>query len=291
MPASPRLLFQIDDVRASQLRDGTESSLTPAGPRPLAILAVPTTGRLVDVGSDVGGGSGADEIEDFYLHLHLPPVLELPLPATTPVFRQPPDSYLIPRWDVDPAAAESGDEGKGMFVRLTLPPPGSGRGHLPQDELDTFETILAQCTAFRERQVPPVPSAQPSSSERLRSQGPPPPLPPRWGEQRQAAEEPPTYSPYKPYNPADYVDGQADSKTDSKAEAAGPSRRDQHGQLVLVDEEDGSVVGELADGFDVEERPEVQQGSKGTLNHAGQSVVCIQHMHASFVVVVIEAAF
>ncbi|KAK9341905.1 senescence-associated protein-domain-containing protein [Lipomyces starkeyi] len=85
--------------------------------------------------------------EDFYLHLHLPPEFDMPLPAKTQTYHQPPNSYLIPRWDVGP--------GSGAFLRFQFPSIGTGLDKITQEDVDTFETILAQCTAFLERAAPP----------------------------------------------------------------------------------------------------------------------------------------
>ena len=123
--------------------------------------------------------------EDFYLHLHLPPELELPLPATTQIFHKPPRSYLIPRWDLGPES--------GAFTRIEFPE------QVRQDDIDTFETILAQCTAFLERAPPPT------------------------GDSKHA-----------PYTPADYAPGGKYSAGKTKG-----------GQIVLIDEDDGSVVGKF----------------------------------------------
>jgi spartin len=87
-----------------------------------------------------------------------------------------------------------------------------------QEDIDTFETILAQCTAFLERAQAPQ------------------------GTTKGAA---------KPYNPADYAPGEG---------YAGGSGK--HGELVLIDEENGSVVGELAEGAQITEDPRLKAGSK-----------------------------
>ncbi|KKK16250.1 hypothetical protein AOCH_006604 [Aspergillus ochraceoroseus] len=152
--------------------------------------------------------------EDFYLHLHLPPELDLALPATTQIYHQPPNSYLIPRWDLGPDS--------GAFIRIQFPGIGAGPNKVAQEDVDTFETILAQCTAFLERAQPP-----------------------------QA---------HTPYVPANFAPGEGYV---SSPNAIGPevTKRDQHGRIVLVDEEDGSVVGEM-EGYDVVEKPDVKPGSK-----------------------------
>ncbi|KAJ5578497.1 uncharacterized protein N7459_007461 [Penicillium hispanicum] len=210
-PHDPRLLYSVNNIRAFHIQDGEEQELTPSGPQTLSLLMVPTTTASPMPPYAAGTGTETPE-EDFYLHLVLPPELDLALPATTQIFHQPPDSYLIPRWDLAPEA--------GAFIRIQFPRIGSGPDKVTQDEIDTFETILAQCTAFLDR-------APPSKSDS-----------------------------HAAYNPADYAPGEGyissgDAKTDNA-----------HGKIVLVDEEDGSVVGELGDGYDVVEDPDVKPGSK-----------------------------
>src|SRR4051812_16603144 len=165
---------------------------------------VPTSSAFADLSVD--SQSGVAE-EDFYLHLHLPPELDLPLPATTQIYHKPPRSYLIPRWDLGPDS--------GAFTRIEFPPIGKGSNNVTQEDIDTFETILAQCTAFLER-----------------------------------AQAPPSQKGAKAYNPADYAPGE------------GYIGSEKHpGQIVLVDEDDGSVVGELADAAMIVEDPKLKPGS------------------------------
>lgn len=212
--SDPRLFFSLDNVRAFHVQDGEETELTPSGPQTLSLLMVPTTIPVVDP-ANPHAVSGNTE-EDFYLHLHLPPELELPLPATTQVYHQPPDSYLIPRWDLGPEA--------GAFTRIQFPKIGSGPGMVSQEDVDTFETILAQCTAFLERSPPPK----------------------HHGKQPQKQQQ-------GGYNPATYAPGEGYAGTGDE----------KNGQIVLVDEENGSVVGELTEGFNVVQSTDVKPGSKG----------------------------
>lgn len=205
----PRLFFSVDNIRAFHLQDGQESELTPSGPQKLSLLMVPTTASYNDPANPQSPGQVAEE--DFYLHLHLPPELELPLPATTQIYHQPPHSYLIPRWDLGPEA--------GAFTRIQFPPVGNGPENVSQEDIDTFETILAQCTAFLERSPPP------------KTQG---------------------------YNPADFAPGEGYVGTGDEKQ-----QKEQNGQIVLVDEENGSVVGELTQGYNVVESTDVKAGSKG----------------------------
>lgn len=211
----PRLLYSVNNIRAFHIQDGEEQELTPSGPQTLSLLMVPTT-AAPPTPTGTGAEAGTPE-EDFYLHLILPPELDLALPATTQIFHQPPDSYLIPRWDMTPDV--------GAFIRIQFPGIGKGPDKVTQDDIDTFETILAQCTAFLDRVPAPSKSEAPAA-----------------------------------YNPADYAPGEGYiSSGDTKT--GGPSDN-AHGKIVLVDEEDGSVVGELGDGYKVVEDPDVKPGSK-----------------------------
>lgn len=204
----PRLLYSIKGIRAYHIQNGDESSLTPSGPQTLSLLMVPTNSPFADL-SNTHGQNEAPE-EDFYLHLNLPPELDLPLPATTQIYHQPPKSYLIPRWDLGPDS--------GAFTRIEFPTLGKGPHPVTQEDVDTFETILAQCTAFLERAAPPPSGKAP-----------------------------------KPYNPAEFAPGEA---------YVGIGEEKQPGQIVLVNEDDGSVVGELVEGTNVVEDPNLKPGSK-----------------------------
>ena len=255
----PKLLYAIDGISAYHIDNGTEANLTPAGPQTLSLLMVPTSSPFADLSVDPH--TGAPPEEDFYLHLHLPPELDLPLPATTQIYHQPPRSYLIPRWDLG--------RDNSAFTRIEFPEPDS-RKHI-QEDVDTFETILAQCTAFLERAPPPpmVPSSKgektdvydgPStwrpgasaataaaasasvpSSSRSKSKS-------SKSKAAAATEELP------PYNPADYRPGEG--------YAQGSHSGPQGGQIVLIDEEDGSVIGELGENFQVVEDKALKPGSK-----------------------------
>lgn len=240
----PKLLYAIDGISAYHITNGREESLTPAGPKTLSLLMVPTSSPFAD--RSVDPQSGKPE-EDFYLHLHLPPELDLPLPATTQIYHQPPRSYLIPRWDLG--------RDSGAFTRIEFPELGSRR-HI-QEDVDTFETILAQCTAFLERAQPPKMGVSSSKGEKF-----------GYGDEKAAArslnsgavesssskskaaltQEPP------PYNPGAFQPGEA--------YARGSHSKQQTGQIVLIDEEDGSVIGELGEGMMVIEHDALKPGSK-----------------------------
>ncbi|KAF2246682.1 hypothetical protein BU26DRAFT_51167 [Trematosphaeria pertusa] len=203
----PRLLYSIGGIRAYHIQQGEEQPLTPTGAQTLSLLMVPTNSPFADL-SNVHGQNEAPE-EDFYLHLNLPPELDLPLPATTQIYHQPPRSYLIPRWDLGPDS--------GAFTRIEFPPIGTGPNTVTQEDIDTFETILAQCTAFLERAQAPRSSKGGAA---------------------------------KTYNPADYAPGE------------GYVGSGKQGEIVLVDEDNGSVVGELAEGAQIVEDPKLKPGSK-----------------------------
>ena len=207
--SEPQVLYSVNNIKAYHLQDGVESPLTPSGPQTLSLLMVPTSSPFTDL-SATEPTSAAPE-EDFYLHLHLPPELDLPLPATTQIYHQPPSSYLIPRWDLGPDSR--------AFTRIEFPPIGNSAGKVTQEDVDTFETILAQCTAFLERASPP--------------------------------------KGHEKYNPAQYGPGEG-------YVGAGDSKP-RPGQIVLVDEENGSVVGELQEGFNVVESSTIHPGSKSML--------------------------
>lgn len=235
MASDPKLLYAIEGVGARLLVDGREESLTPSGPQTLSLLMVPTASGFADPASINPNGDAPEE--DFYLHLHLPPELDLPLPATTQIYHMPPRSYLIPRWDLGPDS--------GAFTRLDFPAPGSRSG--VQEDVDTFETILAQCTAFLERAAAPQAARGESSrggSGKLASSA-------ASVKAREAADEE-----LPPYNPAEYAPGQGYAKGSSSFAEAPPA-----GRIVLVDEEDGSVIGEV-EGFNMIEDSQLQPGSK-----------------------------
>lgn len=253
----PKLLYAIDGISAYHIDNGSEANLTPAGPQTLSLLMVPTSSPFADLSVDPHTGAPAEE--DFYLHLHLPPELDLPLPATTQIYHQPPRSYLIPRWDLG--------RDNGTFTRIEFPEPDS-RKHI-QEDVDTFETILAQCTAFLERAPPPKvsgskgektdvfdgpstwrPGASAATATAASASGPSSSRS-KSSKSRAAAaavEELP------PYNPADYRPGEG--------YAQGSHSGPRGGQIVLVDEEDGSVIGELGENFQVVEDKALKPGSK-----------------------------
>lgn len=199
----PKLLYSVGNIHAYHIQDGKEAPIGQSGPQTMSLLMVPTSSPFADLSATEPSSSAPEE--DFYLHLHLPPELDLSLPATTQIYHQPPRSYLIPRWDLGPET--------GAFTRIEFPKLGHGPDRVTQEDVDTFETILAQCTAFLERANPP------SYQE-------------------------------KGYNPAAFAPGEGYVGTGD------------HGQIVLIDEENGSVVGELGQGYNVIEGKDVHAGSK-----------------------------
>ncbi|KAG9230773.1 senescence-associated protein-domain-containing protein [Amylocarpus encephaloides] len=216
----PKLLYAITGINAYHIENGKEECLTPAGSQTLSLLMVPTSSPSSGLSSSEPQSQAPEE--DFYLHLHLPPALDLPLPATTQVYHQPPSSYLIPRWDMGPES--------GAFTRIEFPSMSQGGS---QEDVDTFETILAQCTAFLERAQPPK-SAKASKAK---------------GEREKARD-----SSIPAYDPGNFQPGEA--------YVPGSSSSVRGGQIVLIDEENGSVVGELGEGFQVIEDIKMKPGSK-----------------------------
>ncbi|KAF9884659.1 hypothetical protein FE257_001352 [Aspergillus nanangensis] len=205
----PRLLFSVNNISAFHIQNGEETELTPSGPQTLSLLMVPTTASAPQSYQETPAE------EDFYLHLHLPPELDMALPATTQIYHQPSSSYLIPRWDLGPDA--------GAFIRIQFPPIGTGPNKVTQEDIDTFETILAQCTAFLERASVP--------------------------------------QDHTAYNPANFAPGEGYVSSPAADKKGQNITHDPHGRIVLIDEENGSVVGEM-EGYDVVERPGVKPGSK-----------------------------
>ncbi|KAI1813173.1 senescence-associated protein-domain-containing protein [Poronia punctata] len=235
--SDPKLLYAIQGVSAYHLAYGREESLTPGGPQTLSLLMVPTSSPFAESTIDANGDGPA---EDFYLHLHLPPELDIPLPATTQIYHQPPTSYLIPRWDLGPDS--------GAFTRLEFPAVGSRKG--VQEDVDTFETILAQCTAFLERAPPPTAAKLSKGNEKASSS-----VPATLTKSSASGSKSKSSSDEQlpAYNPASYKPGEG--------YVQGSHSSVQGGQIVLIDEEDGSVIGELSEGYQVVDST-VKPGSK-----------------------------
>lgn len=196
----------------------------------MQLLMVPTSSPFADLSAADPSSAAAEE--DFYLHLHLPPELDQPLPATTQIYHKPPSSYLIPRWDLGPDS--------GAFIRVQFPSIGHGPGKVSQEEVDTFETILAQCTAFLERAAPPtdLPKYDPSS-----------------------------YRPGEGYVSSGALGGDKKKPQPKPGQIVSVSnvllvRQNANPHQVLIDEENGSVVGELSGGYALHETSSIVPGSK-----------------------------
>ncbi|KAJ2904460.1 Spc97/Spc98 family protein [Zalerion maritima] len=266
----PKLLYAINGVEAFHMVDGKEESLTPSGPQTLSLLMVPTSSLFADPATTE---PGALTEEDFYLHLHLPPELDLPLPATTQIYHKPPTSYLIPRWDMGPDS--------GAFTRIQFPSPGSRKGI--QEDVDTFETILAQCTSFLERAPPPTAaSTAPSAAAKAKAAEHLASSSASSSKARSATSEQ-----LPAYNPAEFKPGEA--------YATGSHSSHHGGQIVLVDEEDGSVIGELGEGFDIVEDDALKAGSKDpveiTLPADGSHNISVQPASQQYVEMEMHPAY
>lgn len=66
------------------------------------------------------------------------------------------------------------------------------------------------------------------------------------------------------YNPGDFAPGQG--------YAEGAQSKNQGGKIVLIDEEDGSVIGELGEGYQVLEDSALRPGSKGMWSRERESL-------------------
>lgn len=113
-----------------------------------------------------------------------------------------------------------------------------------QEDVDTFETILAQCTAFLERAAPPK-SAKKTSATGSSSRSSP-----TSSKAKEAAQEE-----LPPYDPGHFAPGQG--------YVDGSQSTQQGGKIVLIDEEDGSVLGELGEGYQIVADDALRPGSKG----------------------------
>ncbi|KAK8011279.1 spg20 protein [Apiospora arundinis] len=218
----PKLLYAIQGVSAYHVTAGKEESLTPTGPQTLSLLMVPTSSSYADPAAFDGENQTPS---DFYLHLHVDESLDIPLPATTQIYHQPPRSYLIPRWDLGPES--------GTFTRLEFPEIGSRKG-LQEDGASPKAAKKAKS---------PSSSATPSAA-----------VSPTSTKSKMATkDEAPPYPP-PAYNPASFAPGEAYAQ----GSHSGPGKG---GQIVLVDEEDGSVIGELGEGYQIDDNA-IKPGSK-----------------------------
>ncbi|CCU74788.1 hypothetical protein BGHDH14_bgh04419 [Blumeria hordei DH14] len=207
MAKNPKLLYAIEGVKAYQSENNVERTLTPTGPQTLSLLMVPTLTATGDH-STSGVSSEASHVDDCYLHINLPPTLDITLPATTQVYRDPPHSYLIRRRDLGPEC--------NSLIRLEF--PNASQSKDVQGDIDTFESILAQCTAFLEHINSP-----------------------------RCVENPIDSLPPPPYQ---------------QNEFGLPANGTSSGKIVIVDEENGNIVGELGTDYHVVEDVHMKPGSK-----------------------------
>lgn len=99
---------------------------------------------------------------------------------------------------------------------------------------------MAQCTSFLEKSAPP------QSAKKIAVAG----SSPGSSKAKEAAQED-----LPPYDPGTFAPGQG--------YVDGSQSKQQGGKIVLIDEEDGSVLGELGEGYQVVADHALQAGSKG----------------------------
>lgn len=183
--------------------------------------------------------TSSSERDSITLHLRLDPDVDIPLLATTKVFSRTPRSYMIP-----PA---SFSDNVAAFTRIEF------ADTIAKDDIETFETILTAKTAFGRARVTGTPGGTPASSP---ARSPRPNV-----SSERASPAPPAKSATwsSPSSPA------ASSKSSSNAPAKPPRpgmNRNPTGQIVLFDEEDGSVMGQLGAGAEVFEDSRLSHKSK-----------------------------
>lgn len=127
-PDEATVLFSIDGVHAYQLRHGQQESLTPSGPQTLNLTTSTSSSTSHSFSKSANDQSSPS------LRLCLGSEVDIPLLATTKVFRRPPRSYMIP-----PASFQ---DNVAAFTRIELPET------VGEDDVETLETILTQCTGF-----------------------------------------------------------------------------------------------------------------------------------------------
>lgn len=176
-------------------------------------------------------------------------------------YLRPPKSIIsLPVATLFPGGIWAPDSG--CFTRIEFPFGAGPEQSARQEDIDTFETILAQCTAFLER-APPPKSARPK------------------GKSTRSASSLP------PYNPSEYLPGEGYVPGSSSALGGG--------QIVLIDEENGSVVGELGDGFHVVEDSKMKPGSKDpveiTLPQEGSSNIKVTPASTEYLEMAMHPAY
>ena len=154
MEDQSRLLLSIPDVSVSQIYEGEQTTLS-TGTLDVNLL-------MTSSGEDVYGSDTSSQLsygptissdppvytptnisttekppiptqQDVYLFLSIGNDFEMPLPASTKIFPQGTSAYLIPSQDIPNA-----------LIRLELSSPSA-------DDLETFEILLSQFTAYEER--------------------------------------------------------------------------------------------------------------------------------------------
>jgi spartin len=218
MTEHTEILYIIPSVSAFHIEDGVEASLNPTGPQSLQLSRVE--------GPDRNGEW------DVFLELDLPPELSLKLPATTKIFPQRPRSYLI-------APGKDAAERGGAFIRLEFPQLGRG---IVQDDIDTFESILAAYTSFMERSRPPAGSGYANEKAGFDKGS---------GGKREGRDVPPAY------NPQDFKPGEAYAFGTATGDSGA------HGQVLLINQDNGSVVGELSEDSAMVDDSAIKPGEKG----------------------------
>jgi spartin len=151
-----RLLLAIPNVSISQIYEGEQTELskgtldvkllsytvTPSGETIYGsdtasqLSHGPTSEPPIYTETDLSSSSEKPPVlsqRDFTLFLSSGDDFELPLPASTKIFPQGESAYLIPSQDIPNA-----------LIRLDL-------GSTPADDLETFEILLSQFTAYEER--------------------------------------------------------------------------------------------------------------------------------------------
>ncbi|RKF82714.1 putative protein spg20 [Golovinomyces cichoracearum] len=194
MTSETLLLYIIPEVNAYQIENNVERLLTSEGPQMMSLLMVPVTST---VSTSVPEGN-------LQLQLSLAPDLDFILSAATSLHSQPPRSYLISR-----PKTKSGTE---SLIRIEFPSESQRKS--VHDDMDTFESILAQCNVNIQHNITPL----------------------------------------APYDPSQYKSENKRHKNESS---------ETQGQIVIIDEDNGDVLGELGSGFTVVDDTKMKPGTNG----------------------------
>ncbi|POS84765.1 hypothetical protein EPUL_004756 [Erysiphe pulchra] len=192
MSSEQDLLYAIQNVKAYFVENQQERLITSKGPETLSLFMTRTS--TIPQASIPTEGS--------QIHLKISSV-DLELPANSRINILPPQSYLIPHYEIS--------SGSNSVIRIEFPLESKTNGI--KDDIHTFEAILNQCNIIIED----------------------------------------TSSPPPQYDPSTFNAG------DIKA----PSNRDSQGQIMIVDENNGQIIGELGTGFQVIENAHLNPGSSG----------------------------